>query len=992
AAAPALRATATTFAADLTDLAGRAVPVTTDRPRPHDIVLRLDPTVTPAAEGYTIAAGGSLVVSAATDAGAFWGTRTVLQLLHQHPTVPAGTAHDWPDYPYRGVALCNCVKYFSVPWLERLIRDMSYLKYNVLHLEMRIESTVHPENNSTTVPVYSPAQVTELAAFGARYHVLVSQQDPSPGHMDYYLAAHPELQARDATGTPNAANLDMADPSALGYVRSIIAEQQPLLPGPQWYGGGDEYLATAALYENYPSLVAWAHQLAGPDAPAADSYLLWQNQVAAYQESRGRTLHLWNDQLFTGMPTRLDPKVVVDYWIRFDGRLTPAQIVANGNDIVNVSDAMYFTNDTPPDPSWIYQTFTPNLFSGGQTIPADDPHLQGAAIALWPGAHGQSEVAEEQKLFAPLRALAQKNWGGTPLVAAYTDFQPVMDAVGHAPGYLRPGIVPGGSVYQLRDAGDGSYATVTGATAARGSVVTGAASAGAAGRWLLSVDGYGQYTLVSAADGRCATVADDSYADGGTIVTTPCDSASADQKWLLERSGDGFVLRSDSSGRVLTSPGGTPGASLVQRYGTGAAEQRWQLVPAADQVTSTLATGGAVTGAGTTTTVTAVVTNHGTRAVSTVDVTLAVPGGFTATAAGTTGVRMLAPGGSATVRWRLAVPEQVVTGFYQVHASASYRGEPYRGARATGTGATATLMATDASVRDAVAYTADFTSATVTPIALATGTAQPRIGVGSLPGTILAGPGGARLYVANQGGASVTVIDTASRGVVATVPVGTTPAGLVLSPDGKTLWVTDYSDNAVQPIDVATLAVGAEIPVGAGPENLVISPDGTTLWVACRTANEVVPVDVASRTAGAPVAVGNGPNGIAITRDGRTVYIGQEWGDTVTPVDTATRTAGPAVTVGSSPFDLTTSPDGSTVAVALQNDRELVLLDTATGTVRQRVLVGPSPSQVVFSGSGNLAYAAIASNNTVVPVILPSGQTGPPIPVGGYPIGLAIAK
>ncbi|TPQ21425.1 family 20 glycosylhydrolase [Streptomyces sporangiiformans] len=982
----ALRTTARTFAADLSDLSGRSVAVTTDSPRKHDIALRLDKTVTPAAEGYALAVDDVAVLRAATDAGAFLATRSMLQLLRQGDTVPAGTARDWPDYPYRGITLCNCVKYFSVPWLKRLIRDMSYLKYNVLHLEMRVASDAHPENNSKTNPLYTPEQVAEIAAFGARYHVEVSQQTPSPGHMDYYLSEHPELQAADADGKRNPQNIDMADPAAWPYLKSIIDEQMPLLPGKQWYGGGDEYLNTPALYENYPSLVEWAKQRSGPDAPAADSFVLWQNKVAEFVADRGRTLHLWNDQLFTGMPTKLDPDVVIDYWIKMDGRMSPAQIVANGNDIVNASDSMYFVNDNPPDAAWIYEQFTPNLFSGGQTVPADDPHLLGAKMGLWPGAHGQSEVLEEQKLFGPLRALAQKNWGGTPPAATYADFKPVMTAIGHAPGYLQPGPLAGGKVYTLR-AGDDSYATLSGAADRTGSVVSSSKATGAAARWLVTADDYGQYSLRSAADGRCAAVSSDSYNENAPVVTTECDPAAANQKWLLEKDGSGFVLRSDSSGRVLTSDGGS-GKPLVQRFGTGGAEQRWVLDPAASQVTATfqiddgVVPAGAKTGAGT------VITNHGGTAVSDVVVELQVPDGYTATAETRTRLAYLAPGAKATVRWQVTVPDQVAAGFDQLHTVAAYRGP-----RATfQVGATDTLMATDASVRDAVGYTADFTSHTVTPITLATGTPHEPIKVGTLPGTIAGDADGDRIYVANQGSASVTVIDAATKAVTATVPVGTTPAGLGLSPDGKTLWVSAYSDNAVQAIDLATLTAGPLIKVAAGPENLAVSPDGKTLWVACRTDNQVVPVDIGSGTAGTPVPVADGPNGLAITPDGKTVYVTQQWSDTVVPIDTATRAKGSPITVGRTPFKLRMSPDGKTLAVASENDRSLYFVDTASNTVRQTVLVGPMPSDVSFSSTGTLAYASVASNNTVVPIILPSGETGPPIPVGGYPIGITIGR
>ncbi|MFC4502755.1 MULTISPECIES: family 20 glycosylhydrolase [Streptomyces] len=976
---PQLAATARTLATDLGDLLGREVDVAKGHPRPHDVVLRTDPAVRPKAEGYRLAVASTTVISGATDTGVFWGTRSVLQMLTQNRTLPAGQAKDWPDYPYRGISLCNCSKFFSVPWLVRLIKDMSYLKYNQLHLEMRIASTAHPENNSATGPVYSPAQVRQIVSAGKRYHVQVVQQVGTPGHMDYYLAAHPGLRAADASGTANPSNLDMADPKALPYAKSLLDEQMPQFPGSEWYGGGDEYLSTAAAYEQYPSLVKWAREQAGSDAPAADSWVLWQNRIHDYVASRGRTLHVWNDQLYEGLPTRLDPGVVVDYWIHQDGRTTPAEIAANGNDLVNVSDSLYYASGGPPNAQWIYETFTPSLFSGGLTLPADDPHLLGAAMGVWPAAYGDSQHAVEQGMFGPLRALAQKNWGGSPLVSSYADFQPVEQAIGHAPGYPTTGALAADRVYTLR-AGDAAYAVAAGAEDRTGSLVT-AATPDTAGGWLLQQDSDGVYTLRSQADGRCAEVAGQSYADDARIVTADCAADSDAQKWLAEPTARGLVLRSGLSGRVLTAPSGGAGTALVQRYDTGAKDQRWTVAAAASQVTGALTIDDPVVPAGGRTDATVSLTNHGSRPVTLSKVSLDTPDGWTTQPRGTAPARLDA-GATATLKWAVTAPADAATGFAQLRAVAVAEGGD--------TGATGSAMTTAASLKGATAYDADFVSGTVTPIDLATGTAQDAVTVGKLPGTIVADPSGTTLYVANQGSASVSVIDTATREVTATVPVGTTPAGLALSPDGTTLWVSAYSDNAVQPVDLTTLTAGPEIPVGAGPENLAMSPDGTTLWVACRTGNQVVPVDTASRTAGTAVPVPNSPFGIAIDRDGGTVYVGQQTARTVLPIDTATRTPGTPIDVGGAPFGLTVSPDGKTLAVGVNDTYTAAFVDLATGKVRSSVLLGLQPTQIAYTPDGTVAYAAVGADGTVVPILTADGETGPPIRVGSYPIAVTV--
>jgi N-acetyl-beta-hexosaminidase len=92
-----------------------------------------------------------VTVDARADAGAFYGTRSLLQLIKQAPTIPAGVGRDWPSKPERGLMVDNGRKYFSVGWLRNHVKDLAYLKLNYFHLHVsdnlgfRLESTTHPE-------------------------------------------------------------------------------------------------------------------------------------------------------------------------------------------------------------------------------------------------------------------------------------------------------------------------------------------------------------------------------------------------------------------------------------------------------------------------------------------------------------------------------------------------------------------------------------------------------------------------------------------------------------------------------------------------------------------------------------------------------------------------------------------------------------------------------------------------------------------------------
>ena len=97
-----LAGTAATLADDLAVLTGHAVAVVTEsRPAPGDLFLTIDDGQ--GAEKYRMTVGESVRITGGDPVGVLYGTRTVLQLLHQASSIPAGTASDGPSDPARGL-------------------------------------------------------------------------------------------------------------------------------------------------------------------------------------------------------------------------------------------------------------------------------------------------------------------------------------------------------------------------------------------------------------------------------------------------------------------------------------------------------------------------------------------------------------------------------------------------------------------------------------------------------------------------------------------------------------------------------------------------------------------------------------------------------------------------------------------------------------------------------------------------------------------------
>jgi YVTN family beta-propeller protein len=293
--------------------------------------------------------------------------------------------------------------------------------------------------------------------------------------------------------------------------------------------------------------------------------------------------------------------------------------------------------------------------------------------------------------------------------------------------------------------------------------------------------------------------------------------------------------------------------------------------------------------------------------------------------------------------------------------------------------------------RQPVAWVANYGSATVTPVNLASKRAGKAIEVGTDPQAIVATPDGRTVYVANGGSGTVTPISTATGRASPPIQVGTDPAALAVTPDGRTVLVANEGSDTVTPIDVTTGQAGPPISVGAAPRAIAVTPDGRTAYVLDWTGGTVTPIDLATDQALPAIGVGSFPSAIVISPNGATAYVANYGSDTVTPISTTTNTAGPPIPAGYAPDALAVTPSGQTVYVVDGNSDEVTPIVTATGRPGRAVAVGYSPVAVMTLPSGSAAYVVSSIAGTVTPLATATGRAGAALSVGlySYPTGLA---
>lgn len=411
-------------------------------------------------EGYRVELGPAAVITANTATGAFYGTRSLLQLLAKGGGVPAGVARDWPRYPERGLMVDTGRKHFSYEWLADRIRECAYLKLNYLqlwfseNLGWRIESETHPKIASAEH--LTKQQVRELIALAQRYHVTIIGGIDMPGHLGGLLKAYPEYALTNVFGQPSDTAMDFTIPEARSLLYELIDEYLELFPGKHWMIGGDEYIPSIT-YPLYPQLERYAKAKHGPDATAKDGVFGFINEVNTYVRARGRVARITNDDLNGGEAVRVDPNMLVEWWTDISplsdlSAPKPAEILERGHKIHNISwYPTYYSNlPTPlplkPDLEGMYATWRVHRFRGPIYLSGDigtpyhdiDPRDQrnlGSRLSVWnddPNAQTETEIA--QGIHPRLRIMAQHTWESPLLVPSYDEFRPIIAAVGDAPG------------------------------------------------------------------------------------------------------------------------------------------------------------------------------------------------------------------------------------------------------------------------------------------------------------------------------------------------------------------------------------------------------------------------------------------------------------------------------------------------------------------------------------------------------------------------------
>lgn len=142
-------------------------------------------------DGYQITTGASeLVISAKGEAGLFYGTQTLLQLIQKDSggfKIPGVMITDWPDIAKRAIHYDTKHHQDKASYVKSFIKDLARYKVNMLVWEWE-DKFAYPSHPEIGAPgAFTLEEMQEFTRFARQYHIQIVPLVQGLGHASFIL-------------------------------------------------------------------------------------------------------------------------------------------------------------------------------------------------------------------------------------------------------------------------------------------------------------------------------------------------------------------------------------------------------------------------------------------------------------------------------------------------------------------------------------------------------------------------------------------------------------------------------------------------------------------------------------------------------------------------------------------------------------------------------------------------------------------------------------
>lgn len=436
----ALRSVAEAFAADYGRMFDAAPAVVQGKPSEGDIYLTLKKDKKLGREGYAIRVDRYVTVSAPEVVGAYWATRTLLQISEQSEDhqLPKGQLRDWPDYALRGFMMDCGRKFIPMSYLRDLVKMMAYYKMNTLQVHLndngfkqfyghdwgrtyaafRLECDTYPGLTARD-GYYTKREFIDFQEEAASRFVEIIPEIDAPAHTLAFTHYKPEIGSKEY----GMDHLDLFNPETYKFMDGLFKEylggEEPVFRGPRVHIGTDEY--------------------SNKKKEVVEKFRAFTDRYIRLVESYGKQACVWGALTHAAGETPVKSEnVIMSAW--YNGYADPKEMVRQGYKLISIPDGLVYIVPAAGyyydylNTQYLYEKWTP-AHVGKVVFEEKDPAILGGMFAVWNDHVGNGISVKDihHRLFPALQTLATKTWDaqvGLP----YADFDRLRQGLSEAPG------------------------------------------------------------------------------------------------------------------------------------------------------------------------------------------------------------------------------------------------------------------------------------------------------------------------------------------------------------------------------------------------------------------------------------------------------------------------------------------------------------------------------------------------------------------------------
>lgn len=436
-----LKTVAAALAADYKEMFGKELTIVNGATKGGDVVLSLKKDKALGDEGYTMNVGSAVEITAATERGAFWATRTLLQIAEQHKdgNLPKGKTSDVPEYKLRGFMIDCGRKFIPMSYLRDLAKIMAYYKMNTLQVHLndngfrqyfggdwnktqaafRLECDTYPGLTAKDGS-YSKQEFIDFQKLAEQNGVEVIPEIDAPAHSLAFTQYKNEIGSKEY----GMDHLDLFNPETYKFMdglwKEYIGGKNPVFIGKRVHIGTDEY--------------------SNAKKDVVEKFREFTDHYIKYVESFGKQAVVWGALTHANGDTKVKNKgVLMDIW--YNGYADPVEMKKQGYKLVSIPDGLVYIVPAAGyyydylNCQYLYEHWTPAVI-GNKTFEENDPMIEGGMFAVWNdhAGNGISTKDVHHRVYPALQTLAVKCWTGKETKLPYAEFDSKRAELSEAPG------------------------------------------------------------------------------------------------------------------------------------------------------------------------------------------------------------------------------------------------------------------------------------------------------------------------------------------------------------------------------------------------------------------------------------------------------------------------------------------------------------------------------------------------------------------------------